>query len=620
MSVLIINLNFSDLSPEASDAAASFCSSSDRVLVLDLAHYDPFLVHGKPVERRVWKDSRESALAEARVQAKRLAEDFEGALSDTRRFFGRSFSYQEVPLWDVLKTDFLSAFFKRRAAYEFFAKIFASEGIKKILFTSGASPQDPDLVSWLEPLGELVNARGLELIEIPSSGQTSLKKGAGPSGLFEPGRTRFSALVRRVKVAVIHFIEGLGREKVIAFGLRFFGSVQAMAPFFERLKKHRFVHLWVLDTSERRAEGLLESAGRIGISHGIFRKKFSRKTKRAVSAALPDLMKEVEALKGHQVFKRRFSDEQMRTVFEPVLEEHFSPGAIEKTLFRIESIKQLLDRGKMKRIVLEGGQTAEQKICCFLAERRKIKTVLVPYYTDQFSLETHAYSLSRPFFGDHYLVMGEKVKKTLVDCGLEAGRVKITGTPKFNITRKDASPKPTAAFFEKWKIPGTFTGVFVWTLQGFWEERILCGYFEEVMRFFPEKLLILRPHPMSSQKIHMKPMPNVRVHTDAELGELLAVSELVITSTSVTAFDAILRDKPVLVLNLWHRPYPFPFIHEKAAVEVTRKADIIPAIEKVLKDSETRDALHRGRQEIKNQYHPGAEIDAVERIVRAITE
>lgn len=72
--------------------------------------------------------------------------------------------------------------------------------------------------------------------------------------------------------------------------------------------------------------------------------------------------------------------------------------------------------------------------------------------------------------------------------------------------------------------------------------------------------------------------------------ELLTASDVLIGAESTLDYEAMMLDKPVIVVNFGGRPDTLPFVTEGAALGVTKPEDTLPALQKALFDEPTRKA------------------------------
>ena len=96
--------------------------------------------------------------------------------------------------------------------------------------------------------------------------------------------------------------------------------------------------------------------------------------------------------------------------------------------------------------------------------------------------------------------------------------------------------------------------------------------------------------------------------------------QLLITKYSTTALEAMIINKPVVVINLSGQPTPVPYAEEGAALGVYRYEDIEQAILNALYDEETRGRLKTGRYQFVRNWAGEPDGKASQRIVTLMKE
>jgi len=76
--------------------------------------------------------------------------------------------------------------------------------------------------------------------------------------------------------------------------------------------------------------------------------------------------------------------------------------------------------------------------------------------------------------------------------------------------------------------------------------------------------------------------------------ELLTACDVIIGAESTLDYEAMILDKPVIVVNLGSRPDSLPFVRENAAIGVYKSANVLPALKNSLFDSKTKADLAEG--------------------------
>jgi hypothetical protein len=123
----------------------------------------------------------------------------------------------------------------------------------------------------------------------------------------------------------------------------------------------------------------------------------------------------------------------------------------------------------------------------------------------------------------------------------------------------------------------------------------------EAIRAFPEKQLVVKLHPSESAEVYHRVLTElspaekqVTMVKNIDLYDLIDASEMIISVPSTVALEAIILDKPVIIIRLRkcehdtvYKRYPAP--------NVWRKEDIVPTIKSVLEDTELQKRLAEQR-------------------------
>lgn len=133
--------------------------------------------------------------------------------------------------------------------------------------------------------------------------------------------------------------------------------------------------------------------------------------------------------------------------------------------------------------------------------------------------------------------------------------------------------------------------------------------------------LVIKLHPGEDQRAILykknKTIKPVIVDGKVDTYALLYTCDLMITRHSTTATEAIILNKPVIVLNLSGEPDPVEYVKEGVAVGVYSEKDLKPAILKLLKD-DTDLAKNRAKYVEKHLYKIDGK--ATERVINLIEE
>lgn len=97
-------------------------------------------------------------------------------------------------------------------------------------------------------------------------------------------------------------------------------------------------------------------------------------------------------------------------------------------------------------------------------------------------------------------------------------------------------------------------------------------------------------------KNHSK-LSNIRTFSGFDIYTLVANSDGVITQSSTVGIEAMLLNKPVIILKFRHISYVSPYEDGKGVVVVDREDDIVPTIKRLFTDDELLKKLESGRKE-----------------------
>ncbi len=115
--------------------------------------------------------------------------------------------------------------------------------------------------------------------------------------------------------------------------------------------------------------------------------------------------------------------------------------------------------------------------------------------------------------------------------------------------------------------------------------------------------LVVKQHPGETSdavyhKLANETGLNPFITKNASTLELIAASDLIIGAESTLDYEAMILDKPVIVVNLGSRPDSLPFVREGAALGAYKAEDVLPALRNALSDAETKARLAGGMKKL----------------------
>lgn len=204
--------------------------------------------------------------------------------------------------------------------------------------------------------------------------------------------------------------------------------------------------------------------------------------------------------------------------------------------------------------------------------------------------------------------------------------VVVTGQPRYDILCFADKVYSKENFFKKYKIPldqkivlwaTAFTGI-----SDSENIKHLKTVFE-TMQIVKDATLIIKPHPgeveryikMITDYLNKYKIDAIMTPKNSDIYEQLFVCDLMMTSSSTTAMEAIALNKPVIVLNLSGNPDVIDYVGQGIAIGVYDEKDLKPAIENLLKDDTE---LANNRERYIETYLYKIDGKASERVVNLI--
>jgi UDP-N-acetylglucosamine 2-epimerase len=102
--------------------------------------------------------------------------------------------------------------------------------------------------------------------------------------------------------------------------------------------------------------------------------------------------------------------------------------------------------------------------------------------------------------------------------------------------------------------------------------------------------------------------------------DLLTVCDVLVGHESTLDYEAMILDKPVVVLNFSNQPNTLPFVEEGAAIGVFTPDGVVPAIKRALFDGDTRAVLGKRMHDLIKAHCYKIDGKAAERAAEIIRE
>lgn len=275
-----------------------------------------------------------------------------------------------------------------------------------------------------------------------------------------------------------------------------------------------------------------------------------------------------------------------------------------KYLFFFEIIKNILIKENPDELFFVGNNDLIVSSIEILSKIKKINTIRVEpsyyYKIDHFFLNIQPYFVK-------YLYRIREIQRKYRSKFLH--KLNLDSLPLSEVKKNEKIHLDKNEFYKKFNL-NPQKGIFTLTTQPLPKEENeqLLHAILNAMKKFPDKQLIIKLHPREVNKnfyrhiVDKFEMNNVFILKNIDTFDLLFFSELLITISSNTAFEAIILGKPVIIMNLSNKPERYPFIKNKVAIEVTKSKLLVPTINKILNDKKLKEDILSHRKIFISNY------------------
>jgi hypothetical protein len=274
-------------------------------------------------------------------------------------------------------------------------------------------------------------------------------------------------------------------------------------------------------------------------------------------------------------------------------------------------LKEMLDTEMPDLLVFSDEQSALGKLYALIAKSRRIPFLCLPDLSDQLLQNL---PILEPEKESRYGVFGRGVQKALRRQGLAVRRFIQIGSPLADAYCANDSQLTKEEILVRLNLKKN-KGLFLFTMQNSLpENEPILQALILAMRAFPNNYLIVRPHPVGGHErgcyalVKAGGVNNVIVSKRFNINDLISASEMVIVVYSLSGFLAIIKNKPLISINLSPFPDNMPYAEYGAALGVYNVEDIPQAMKNVLHNRSVRNKLRAGRKRLLRDY-PARNLD-----------
>ena len=291
-------------------------------------------------------------------------------------------------------------------------------------------------------------------------------------------------------------------------------------------------------------------------------------------------------------------------------------------MYRVLSL-EIVKSNKIKTLVVASETSLDNKALVVAAKEKKIPVVAIQHgniiarddYLCDFTAskeDMNSYAGKRHFFPDKFCLFGDQVKTILLnEMSYPAPKaLQVTGQARFDQLIKlshSSSYKSAATYFKlDFDRPVILLASQTFNLQGD-RGSFLNAVFKSLASLEGVQLAI-KPHPIEDPKDIRRRLRNagcggVVLPASLLFADALKFSDLVITSYSTVAVEAMLARRPVITVNFSGEPDLVPYANRGAAKGVYCIEDLNGTLSEIVFNSEERDKLiDRASQYVRDEF------------------
>jgi hypothetical protein len=229
---------------------------------------------------------------------------------------------------------------------------------------------------------------------------------------------------------------------------------------------------------------------------------------------------------------------------------------------------------------------------------------------------------------DVVTVGGDAVKRLLVARGTEPDNVVVTGFPQFD-SLADTPRLKAVPVREQLGLPADRPLVVCTMLSGVGvtsRNEVSLALREMVdacERMQHDAAFVFKRHPADQgdilAQLNLNPMRyGAAVTIDTPIHPLLCAADVVVTQMSTTGQEALMLEKPLVIVNLSGGSGTIPYIEYCAAIGVNKPGTLADAISEALYDTDAREHLAAGRDRFVRDFTYRNDGGATDRIINEI--
>ena len=363
-------------------------------------------------------------------------------------------------------------------------------------------------------------------------------------------------------------------KNTVLISLDFFRYLKTLAPIYLSLKKAKLSPVFISDIQEVQTylKNFNLNDARLSSIASFISKRYLSKINQwyKITKQINNQFEKSINLLPNQ--EKKLLIKQYLFELKPII----SHGLILSKLY-IHAANKLINKLKPRAVLVAGDIRLIENSLSLVAKNHQIKSFTVSPRTMIFDEETYKYDLT-----DKYLVTGKFMADKLIKIGVKPAAINIIGDPRYDhfINLKKIFDK--SLIYQKLNINDLTKKIILLisfrpnpqlTVE---EKKDFFLFASQAAQKIPGTVLIAKPHPTEKryrllEQLKQWGITNIIVSDNQtiELSEILLASSVVALTWSMTGLEAMILDRPVIVINPHSKDYNkfIPYIKKKSAVE-----------------------------------------------------
>ncbi|MBU2472548.1 UDP-N-acetylglucosamine 2-epimerase [Patescibacteria group bacterium] len=398
---------------------------------------------------------------------------------------------------------------------------------------------------------------------------------------------------RELKNKILYFVKQnsfpkpkiIKKENNILLACDFFRHIKTLVPIYEYYKHSKQFQPWFITN----IPNFINQVNKFNNfqPNNIFIASFFNKKllKKSISQWIKEINKTYS--RAEKIFTLDMLTDQdylLKYIFED-LSPIIKYGTILSKLY-LEAGYNLLKSLQPKGIIVLSDQRLIEVSLGLLAKELHINSVLVSPHTVLSADQINRYNIT-----NRICVPGKYSYQNLLKLGISKSKLIISGEPQFDYCNNQVNKINLSNIFNKLNISKKNKQILLlasfpsnWSIPLIEKKIVFKTIYSAIERLSSKYLLIIKPHPGEDrnrllQELKEWKISNVIVtdNTKIELFELLHISDVVAITWSMMGLEAIMYNKPVIVVNPLRIDYDqyIPYVADGGGIQTTSINDLV---------------------------------------------